>query len=78
VIFAERHPELVKGLILISPGGLPQPATASMRFYNLLRLPGVGEYMIRLAGRRISDPDTQSSDLYDQALLPAMWSDSGQ
>jgi pimeloyl-ACP methyl ester carboxylesterase len=70
VIFAERHPELVKGLILVSPGGLPQPMTAGMRFFNLLRLPGVGEYFIRLAGKKMSNPDDQGLDLYDQALLP--------
>jgi len=70
VIFAERHPELVKGLILVSPGGLPQPMTASMRFFNLLRLPGVGEYFIRLAGKKMANPDDQGLDLYDQALLP--------
>jgi pimeloyl-ACP methyl ester carboxylesterase len=70
VIFAERHPELVKGLILVSPGGLT-PSTAGQKlFLNLLRLPGVGEYYIRLFGEKISNPDTQSSDLYDRALLP--------
>jgi pimeloyl-ACP methyl ester carboxylesterase len=71
VIFAERHPELVNGLILVSPGGFPIPMTAGEKlFQNLLRLPGVGEYLIRLFGEKMSDPDTQGSDLYDQALLP--------
>jgi pimeloyl-ACP methyl ester carboxylesterase len=70
VVFAERHPEMVKGLILVSPGGLPQPMTGSMRLFNLLRLPGVGEYFIRLAGKKMSNPDDQGLDLYDQALLP--------
>jgi pimeloyl-ACP methyl ester carboxylesterase len=70
VIFPERHPELVNGLILVSPGGLPQPKTASIGFFKLLRLPGVGEYFIRLLGEKMSNPDSQSSDLYDQALLP--------
>ena len=70
VIFAERHPELVKGLILVSPGGLPQPMTAGMRFINLLRLPGIGEYFIRLAGKKLSNPDDQGLDLYNQGLLP--------
>jgi pimeloyl-ACP methyl ester carboxylesterase len=70
VIFAKRHPELVKGLILVSPGGLPQPMTGGMRFFSLLRLPGVGEYFIRLAGKKMSNPDDQGLDLYDQALLP--------
>jgi pimeloyl-ACP methyl ester carboxylesterase len=69
VIFAERHPELVNGLILISPGGFPLPKT-SRGFFNLLRLPGVGEYFIRLLGGKMSDPAGQVSDLYDQALLP--------
>jgi len=71
VIFAERHPELVKGLILISPGGFPTPMTAGEKLLlNLVRLPGVGEYLIRLVGEKMSNPDTQGSDLYDQALLP--------
>jgi pimeloyl-ACP methyl ester carboxylesterase len=71
VIFAERHPELVKGLILVSPGGFPIPMTAGEKlFQNLVRLPGAGEYLIRLFGEKMSDPDTQSSDLCDQALLP--------
>jgi len=71
VIFAERHPELVKGLILVDPGGFPIPMTASEKlFLNLLRLPGVGEYLIRLFGEKMSNPDTQGSDLYEQALLP--------
>lgn len=71
VIFAERHPELVKGLILISPGGFPITMTAGEKlFQNLVRLPGLGEYVIRLFGEKMSNPDSQSSDLYDQALLP--------
>jgi pimeloyl-ACP methyl ester carboxylesterase len=70
VVFAERHPELVKGLILVSPGGLT-PATASQKLLlNLLRLPGMGEYLIRLSGKKMSNPDSQGLDLYDQALLP--------
>jgi pimeloyl-ACP methyl ester carboxylesterase len=70
VIFAERHPELVKGLILVDPGGLT-PMTGSQKlFLNLLRLPGLGEYFMRLAGEKMSNPDNQGSDLYDQALLP--------
>jgi len=71
VIFAERHPELVKGLILVDPGGFPIPMTAGEKLlWNLERLPGVGEYLIRLFGGKISNPDTQGLDLYDQALLP--------
>jgi pimeloyl-ACP methyl ester carboxylesterase len=70
VIFAERHPELVNGLILVSPAGFPLPKTSSTGFFNLLRLPGVGEYLIRLLGEKISDPTGQGTDLYDQALLP--------
>ena len=71
VIFAERHPELVKGLILVDPGGFPIPMTAGEKLLlNLQRLPGVGEYLIRLFGEKMSNPDTQGSDLYDQALLP--------
>ena len=71
VIFAERHPELVKGLVLVSPGGFPIPMTAGEKLlWNLERLPGVGEYLIRLFGGKMSNPDTQGLDLYDQALLP--------
>ena len=71
VIFAERHPELVNGLILVSPGGFPTPMTASQKlFLNLIRLPGVAEYLVRVAGEKISNPDSQVLDLYDPALLP--------
>lgn len=70
VIFAERHPELVNGLILVSPAGFPLPKTSSAGFFNLLRLPGVGEYLVRLLGGKMSDPAGQGSDLCDQALLP--------
>jgi pimeloyl-ACP methyl ester carboxylesterase len=71
VIFAERHPELVNGLILVSPGGFPITMTAGEKlFQNLVRLPGLGEYSIRLLGEKMSNPDSQSADLYDQALLP--------
>lgn len=69
MIFAERHPELVKGLILVDPGGFPM-AAKEKRSLNLLILPGVGEYIIRLFGEKMSNPDNQGSDLYDQALLP--------
>jgi pimeloyl-ACP methyl ester carboxylesterase len=70
VIFAERHPELVKGLILVSPGGLT-PLPASQKFFmDMLRLPGLGEYSMRLVGKKMSNPDTQGSDLYDKSLLP--------
>jgi pimeloyl-ACP methyl ester carboxylesterase len=70
VIFAERHPELVNGLILVSPAGFPLPKTSSTGFFNLLRLPGVGEYFTRLFGKKMSNPDSQGSDVYDQTLLP--------
>jgi pimeloyl-ACP methyl ester carboxylesterase len=70
VIFAERHPELVNGLILVSPAGFPLPKTSSTGFFNLLRLPGVGEYITRLFGKKMSNPDSQGSDVYDQTLLP--------
>jgi pimeloyl-ACP methyl ester carboxylesterase len=72
VIFAERHPELVNGLILVDPGGFPIPMKSGEKlFLNLLHLPGLGEYFIRLFGEKMSNPDSQGSDLYDQALLPA-------
>lgn len=70
VIFAERHPELVNGLILVSPAGFPLPKTSGTGFLSLLRLPGVGEYLVRVLGGKMSDPAGQSSDLSDQALLP--------
>jgi pimeloyl-ACP methyl ester carboxylesterase len=61
VIFAERHPELVKGLVLSSPGGFPTPMTASQKLLlKLLRLPGVAAYLIRVAGKKMSNPDSQA------------------
>lgn len=70
VIFAERHPELVNGLVLVSPGGFPLMKAGEKLFWNFIRLPGVGEYFIRLAGKKMADPENQGSDLFDQALLP--------
>ena len=66
VIFAERHPELVNGLILVDPAGFPMPMPLAMK---LLRVPGLGEYLMRVAGDR-SIREGMGSNFFDAGLLP--------
>lgn len=47
VEFAARHPELVKALVLVDPAGFPLDLPLSVR---IMQLPGVGEYLMKVAG----------------------------
>ncbi|HEY8154894.1 MAG TPA: alpha/beta hydrolase [Myxococcota bacterium] len=67
VLFAERHPELVNGLILVDPAGFPMPTPPALK---LLRVPGLGEYLMRLLGDR-SIRAGMASNFFDPSLLPA-------
>ena len=49
VLFATQHPDRVKRLVLVAPGGLPNPPNLLTR---LACLPGVGEFLFRLKGSR--------------------------
>jgi pimeloyl-ACP methyl ester carboxylesterase len=66
VIFAERHPELVNGLILVDPAGFPMPVPLAVK---LLQVPGLGEVLIRLLGDR-SIRAGMASNFLDPSLLP--------
>ena len=66
VIFAERHPELVNGLILVDPAGFPMPMPLAVK---LLRVPGLGEVLMRLLGDR-SIRAGMASNFFDPSLLP--------
>ena len=66
VLFAERHPELVNGLILVDPAGFPMPMPLAVK---LLRLPGLGEVLMRLLGDR-SIRAGMASNFFDPSRLP--------
>jgi pimeloyl-ACP methyl ester carboxylesterase len=66
VLFAERHPELVNGLILVDPAGFPMPMPLAIQ---LLRVPGLGEYLMRVLGDR-SIRAGMGSNFSDASLLP--------
>jgi len=66
VIFAERHPELVNGLVLVDPVGFPMPMPLAVK---LLRLPGLGEFLMRLLGDR-SIRAGMAANFLDPSLLP--------
>lgn len=63
--FAERHPELVHSLVLVDPAGFPLPMPLSAR---LMQLPGVGEYLMRVAGPAAMR-EGMASNFHDPALL---------
>jgi pimeloyl-ACP methyl ester carboxylesterase len=66
VLFAEHHPELVNGLILVDPAGFPMPMPLAVK---LLRLPGLGELLMRLLGDR-SIRAGMASNFFDPSRLP--------
>ena len=66
VLFAERHPELVNGLILVDPAGFPMPLPLAVK---LLRVPGLGEVLMRLLGDR-SIREGMAANFFDPSLLP--------
>ena len=66
VLFAERHPELVNGLILVDPAGFPMPVPGALK---LLRVPGLGEYLMHVLGDR-SIRAGIAANFFDESLLP--------
>lgn len=66
VIFSERHPDLVHALVLVDPAGFPLPLPLTAK---LVRLPGVGEYLMRLVGDK-SIRDGMAENFYDPSFLP--------
>ena len=67
VLFAERDPARVNALILVDPAGFPLSLPFTV---NLVRLPGVGEYLMRLVGDR-TIRDGMAGNFHDLSLLPA-------
>lgn len=65
VLFAERHPERVNAMILVDPAGFPLPVPFSVR---LLRIPGVGEFLVRLLGDRTIRAG-MAGNFHDPSLL---------
>jgi len=66
VLFAQRHPELVNGLILVDPAGFPLPLPLAAK---LVQLPGLGELLMRLVGDRTIRAG-MAGNLHDASLLP--------
>lgn len=67
VLFAERHPERVRALILVDPAGFPLPLPFAAK---LVRLPGIGEYLMRVIGDR-TIRDGMAGNFHDLSRLPA-------
>jgi pimeloyl-ACP methyl ester carboxylesterase len=66
VLFAQRHPQLVNGLILVDPAGFPMPLPLTL---ELVRLPGIGELMMRLVGDQTTRAG-MAGNFHDASLLP--------
>jgi pimeloyl-ACP methyl ester carboxylesterase len=66
VIFAERHPELVRALVLVDPAGFPleMPLTS-----KLVQIPVLGEYLMRMVGGKAAR-DSIAKNFYDPSLVP--------
>jgi pimeloyl-ACP methyl ester carboxylesterase len=65
VNFAKRHPELVHSVVLVDPAGFPLPMPLSAR---LMQWPGVGEYLMRVAGPGAMRQG-MASNFHDPSLL---------
>lgn len=65
VEFAARHPELVRALILVDPAGFPLDLPLAVR---AMKLPGVGEYLMKVAGLS-AIRSGMASNFHDPALL---------
>jgi pimeloyl-ACP methyl ester carboxylesterase len=66
VIFAQRHPERVNGLILVDPAGFPLPLPFAAQ---LVKLPGLGEYLMRVVGDRTIRAG-MAGNFFEASLLP--------
>ncbi len=58
VSFMARHPERVHRAVLIAPAGFPMPLPFAAR---LARMPGIGDYLVRVIGDRSFRRGTETS-----------------
>jgi pimeloyl-ACP methyl ester carboxylesterase len=65
--FAARHPEKIRRLVFVDPGGL-SPASASLAD-RVIRAPLIGEYLMQLTGDR-SLPEGQRTDFLKAESCP--------
>ncbi|MBN2255184.1 MAG: alpha/beta fold hydrolase [Deltaproteobacteria bacterium] len=65
VIFAARHPELVRKIVLVDPAGYPVPLPAMGR---VVRMPVVGDYLMQVLGNHVIVRDGGESLYHEEKL----------
>jgi pimeloyl-ACP methyl ester carboxylesterase len=65
VIFAARHPELVRKLVLVDPAGYPVPLPAIGR---VVRMPVIGDYLMQVLGNHVIVRDGGESLHHEEKL----------
>ena len=66
--FADRHPALVRRLVLLDPAGLPMPGTTGP---GILKVPVLGEIVMATVGKRLMVGGL-TGDFHDPAQLPEL------
>ena len=78
ILFATQHRERVSKLVLVDPGGMPQPAPTVTKFFTL---PKIGEFLLGLKtdairknvlkGTFFYDKDVVTDSYYQNVIRPA-------